>query len=100
MYTQWELALNPYLSLGLERNPFANCAEPNGSDRFWLDRGWSDAPKIRAKQVVQIIAPQGFGKTSHLQHWRSQTSGPHCYYPPGLERFKLPPIGPINGLIV
>ena len=87
--------MNPYVSLGLQRNPFIAADEVGVSDDVWIDRGYSEAPAIQAKQLVQVMGPKGFGKTSHLKHWQSQTGGTYCYYPPGLSRFKVPPVNPI-----
>lgn len=88
-------ALNPYRSLGLQRNPFIAEDEPGVDPALWIDRGWSVAPPIRAKRFLQVIGVRGAGKTSHLLHWQAQTGGAYCHYPPGLGRCKLPPVGAI-----
>lgn len=93
-----DFSRNPYLTLGLKRNPFVlegSSALPNS---LWLDRGWSTPPPAQAKRLVQLIGVKGAGKTSHLRHWRSHTGGPYCYYPPGLGRIKLPPTGLLKPL--
>ena len=89
------MVIDPYEAIGLLRNPFIGeeqLPEPSG---IWLDRGFSDPPDPNARQLVQILGDKGFGKSSHLQHWRSQTKGSYCYYPLGLGRFRFPPVEPI-----
>lgn len=86
------MIVDPYKAIGLKHNPFIGeeqLAEPTG---IWLDRGFSEAPQPNARQLVQILGDKGFGKSSHLHHWRSQTGGSYCFYPPGIGRFKFPPI--------
>jgi hypothetical protein len=90
--------LNPYLKLGLQRNPFILESSAALSDALWIDRGWSTAPKPQAKLLIQFIGVKGAGKTSHLKYWQAQTGGPYCHYPPGWKRFKMPPIGGQNPL--
>lgn len=87
-----DLALNPYLGLGLQRNPFIGEEQFDRSELIWIDRGWSQAPSTQTKQLVQVMGDKGFGKTSHLKHWQSQTGGPYCYVPPGWKRFKIPAV--------
>ena len=89
------LDLNPYLTLGLQRNPFVAEAEPGVSVELWFDRGWSNPPASRAKQLLQVMGPMGAGKTSHLKHWQTQTGGSYCPYPLGWGRLKLPAVEPI-----
>ncbi len=87
--------LDPYQALGLSRNPFVGEEQLSEPVEIWLDRGFSEPPKPNARQLIQILGEKGFGKSSHLHHWRSQTGGSYCYYPAGLGRFKFPPIEPI-----
>ena len=88
--------LNPYLSLGLQRNPFVLEDSGGIARSLWIDRGYSVPPMPKAKQLVQIIGVKGAGKTSHLKRWQAQTGGPYCYYPPDLRgRLKLPAVGSI-----
>lgn len=90
--TPYDPDLNPYLALGLQANPFVLKEQPGVPEGWWIDQGWSQAPAPRAKQLVQVMGPKGFGKTSHLKHWQGQTGGPYCYYPPGWGRLQLPPV--------
>lgn len=90
-----DLTLNPYLALGLRGNPFIVRDDLRVPEILWVDRGWSQAPSCQAKQWVQIIGNNGFGKTSHLIHWQAQTGGPYCSYPTGWGRLKLPPVARI-----
>lgn len=83
---------NPYLALGLVRNPFVAADEPGVPDWLWVDRGWSEPPPLQAKQFVQFIGPKGAGKTSHLKHWQARTGGAYCYYPPGWGRWQWPAV--------
>ncbi|NJN74046.1 MAG: hypothetical protein HC799_15155 [Limnothrix sp. RL_2_0] len=87
--------INLYNAIGLGRNPFVAKDNLTNAEETWLDRGYSTAPKIKAKQLVQILGDKGFGKSSHLNHWRSPTGGSYCYYPPGLGRWKFPKVEPI-----
>lgn len=87
-----DLALNPYLALGLQKNPFIAEEAPGVPELLWVDRGWSQSPCCEAKQLVQVMGNKGFGKTSHLMNWQSQTGGPYCYYPLGWRRWKMPPV--------
>ena len=88
--------LNPYLALGLRHNPFVLETSQTIAAALWIDRGWSAPPQPRAAKLVQILGVKGAGKTSHLQHWRSQTGGPYCYYPPGWGRIKPPVVSAIT----
>ena len=87
--------VNPYLSLGLRQNPFVLEDDLIIPRSLWIDRGYSTPPLPKAKQLIQIIGVKGAGKTSHLRRWQAQTGGAYCYYPPGLQRFKMPAVGPI-----
>lgn len=87
------LQRNPYIALGLQRNPFVLESDSLLPDQLWIDRGWSVAPRPHDKRLVQLIGVRGAGKTTHLRHWQSQTGGPYCYYPPGWGRVKIPPAG-------
>jgi hypothetical protein len=81
---------NPYVALGLSRNPFIAEPEAGVDPSLWLDRGFSTAPQPGAKMLVQIWGEKGAGKTSHLKHWQRQTGGAYCYYAPGWERWRFP----------
>jgi hypothetical protein len=88
-------AIDPYIALGLRRNPFIAESHPGVPAHLWIDRGFSQAPPIRANLLLQILGEKGAGKTSHLLHWREQTPGAYCYYPPGWARWKLPTVDAI-----
>ncbi|MEM9770531.1 MAG: hypothetical protein AAF889_02820 [Cyanobacteria bacterium P01_D01_bin.73] len=88
--------LNPYGAIGLRGNPFVAEGGRGVPKELWVDRGWSKAPVAKGRQFVQVMGEKGFGKTSHLKHWRGQTGGPYCYYPPGLGRLRFPAIAPIT----
>jgi hypothetical protein len=94
--TQTSHRLNPYLALGLRRNPFILETSRTIAPTLWLDRGWSTPPAPQTKQFIQFLGVKGTGKTSHLQHWQAQTGGPYEYYPPHWGRLKAPPTGPIT----
>lgn len=81
---------NPYVALGLRRNPFIAEQTAGVDPSLWLDRGFSTAPQPGAKMLVQILGEKGAGKTSHLKHWQRQTGGTYCYYPPGWQRWQFP----------
>ena len=49
-----KFALNPYLALGWQANPFA-LGEPVMAQSMWIDRGWSQAPAPAAQQLVQVM---------------------------------------------
>lgn len=84
--------LNPYLALGLRCNPFVLEQDWEIAQSLWIDRGYSEPPRPKARQLVQIIGVKGAGKTSHLRRWQSETGGPYCYYPPGWQRIKMPKV--------
>ena len=87
--------LNPYLRLGLQCNPFVAEDTPGVCPQLWIDRGYSNPPTPNQQQLIQVMGVKGAGMTSHLKHWQASTGGPYCYYPPGWERVKLPPISAI-----
>ena len=87
--------LNPYLNLGLQRNPFVAEDVPGVAAPLWLDRGWSQPPSEQSRRLIQVLGVKGAGKTSHLKHWQAQTGGPYCYYPLGWGRFRLPRVAAI-----
>ncbi|MBV7433678.1 hypothetical protein KRX19_01460 [Cardiobacteriaceae bacterium TAE3-ERU3] len=79
---------DPYQRIGLYGNPFVaepynrTTAAPDIPPTLWLDRGFSQAPKPKQSQLVQIIGVKGAGKSSHLAQWRKQQHGAIQYYPP------------------
>ena len=87
--------LNPYLALGLQRNPFTLESGAAIAPTLWIDRGYSKPPSPKAKQFIQLIGVKGAGKTSHLKYWQARTGGAYTYYPPDLGRLKMPIVGPI-----
>lgn len=87
--------LNPYVALGLQRNPFILESSATITPSLWIDRGYSSPPLPKAKQFVQLVGVKGAGKTSHLKYWQARTGGEYCYYPPDRGRFKMPATGPI-----
>lgn len=62
------------------------------ADNLWLERGHSQAPEPKGKQLVQLLGVKGAGKSSHLKHWQKQTGGSYRYYSPDWQRFALPPL--------
>lgn len=86
---------DPYLALGLHRNPFVAEHAPGVPDALWVDRGLPAAPAPSGGLFVQVIGPCGAGKTSLLLHWRQERAGPYHYVPPGPGRWRPPPIGSI-----
>lgn len=89
------MSIDPYATIGLRGNPFFAEEEVGVPEALWLDRGFSTAPPVRAKRLVQVMGDKGAGKTSHLKHWQAQADGPYCYYPEGRWRWKFPLIAAI-----
>lgn len=85
-------ASDPYHEVGLQRNPFVVEQELVIPAELWLDRKFPPAPEPGQQRLIQIIGPPGTGKSSLLFHWREQVPGPYCHYPPGLRRFRMPPL--------
>ncbi len=86
-----------YLRAGLTGNPFA-VAPPSGPPpEAFVSRGLPDPPTEAANTFVQIIGDQGFGKSTHVHHWKSLASDPYHYIVkrPYWRRWKLPPIAPV-----
>lgn len=90
------MSQNPYHAIGLRHNPFIGEEQTDQTQNLWLDRGYSVAPQAKNNQFVQLIGEKGFGKTSHLNYWRSQTGGFYHYCPPEYwNRWQPPKIGAI-----
>lgn len=85
---------DPYRTAGLARNPFVADPPEALSDEVWIDRG-VPPPLPNGRRFVQLLGPQGAGKTSHLLRFRSAAPGPYFHVPPGLGRLRLPPVAPI-----
>lgn len=79
-----------YREVGLVRNPFSTQAL--AERHVFLDRGLSQ-PKPFTGTMVQLVGDRGFGKSTHLHHWRSGEPGPYHYIPlePYRERWSTPP---------
>jgi hypothetical protein len=88
-------ARDPYRAAGLSCNPFVLEESAELPPALWIDRGFPAAPAPGEKRVVQVIGPQGAGKTSLLMHWRHEQPGPYRHYPAGVGRFRPPPVAPI-----
>ncbi len=86
-----------YRMAGLERNPFAAPQTTDQPSASFVSRGLPDPPPPGAMALVQVIGRSGYGKTTHVQHWRAQTPGPYHYIPrcPSVERWNEPPIADI-----
>jgi hypothetical protein len=82
--------LDPYVRLGLKRNPFILDSGPEVEDHLWLDRGTPPAPLPHRRRFLQVIGPPGSGKTSLLRRWCASQPGPYAEVPPGLGRWRLP----------
>lgn len=87
--------INPYHQAGLARNPFLVESEIEIPERLWLNRGFPSVPQPGGHQLIQVIGPPGAGKTSLLTHWRQTEPGPYHHYPPGIRRFRFPPLAEI-----
>jgi hypothetical protein len=87
--------LDPYHRLGLKHNPFIVTVNVGVPAWLWLDFGL-ETPIPGRKQFIQLMGEKGAGKTSHLLHWQKQTQGSYCYYPPGREAWKVPPVEKIS----
>lgn len=86
-----------YRMAGLERNPFAAPQSGDQPPASFVSRGLPDPPPPGAKTLVQVIGRSGYGKTTHVQHWRAQTPGPYHYIPRRQHagRWDEPPVGDI-----
>ena len=91
--TSW---LDRYRAIGLRNNPFALDDATINESRF-VDRGLGSGPQPQASTVVQVIGDRGFGKTTHLEHWRGTVPGPYFHVPfaPYRHRWRRPPMAPI-----
>lgn len=83
---------DPYLKVGLKRNPFITSELLEVPTQLWLDMGFSCAPKTQDRLLFQIIGKKGAGKTSHLLHWRAQTGGNYYYCETFINSWKIPPV--------
>ncbi len=82
-----------YREVGLVRNPFSSQAL--AERKVFLDRGLP-RPAPHTGTMVQLIGDRGFGKSTHLHHWRSAEPGPYHYIPlePYRHRWSTPPSAP------
>lgn len=89
--------IDRYHMAGLERNPFAAPQSTDQPPASFVSRGLRNPPPPGAKALVQVIGRSGYGKTTHVQHWRAQTPGPYHYIPrrPYVERWHEPPLADI-----
>jgi hypothetical protein len=86
-----------YRAAGLERNPFAALQASDQAPSSFVSRGLPAPPPPGSKTLVQVIGRSGYGKTTHVQHWRTRTPGPYHYIPrrPYADRWHEPPIDDI-----
>lgn len=91
-----------YRTVGLERNPFTAPQLGSPSCTAFVSRGLPDPPPPWSRTLVQAIGDSGFGKSSHLEHWRAAAPGPSHYIPRRLyrNRWQRPPsAAQSNGVI-
>ena len=83
-----------YQELGLRRNPFAAWQLDEPIPDAFVSRGVPDPPMPKSKTLVQVIGESGYGKSTHLHHWRKQSPGPYHYIPrrPLAARRTTPPL--------
>ena len=88
------VATDRYRAVGLARNPFAARDHDPDAPPCFVSRGFDDPPPAGSRTVVQIIGESGWGKTTHLRHWRIATPGPYHYVPrrPYAARWTAPPV--------
>ncbi len=90
-------AIDRYVAVGLERNPFAAPQLPGAQDldiaAVFVDRGLDKPAPPGSRTLVQVIGESGFGKSTQLQHWREDAPGPYHYIPrePYHHRWIAPP---------
>lgn len=89
------VATDRYRAVGLTGNPFTTRGHDEHAAECFVPRGIDDPPPPGARTLVQVIGPSGWGKTSHVGHWRRITPGPYHYVPrrPYAARWVAPPIG-------
>lgn len=82
-----------YHQYGLVRNPFSTQAL--AEHRVFVDRG-VPAPRPHSGTLVQLLGDKGFGKSTHIAHWRALMAGPYHYVPlePYGSRWARPPFAP------
>lgn len=89
--------IDRYEAAGLHHNPFIARPIDDTPAATFVSRGLADPPPPGSRTLVQVIGPSGFGKTTHVDHWRSVTPGPYHYIPRGpyADRWREPPIGDV-----
>ncbi|HEX6986890.1 MAG TPA: hypothetical protein VF170_16050 [Planctomycetaceae bacterium] len=86
---------NPYLRLGLARNPFVAEPVPGVAEGLWVPRRLPDAPDPGGRRLLQVIGEKGAGKTSLLLRWRAAAPGPYRHVPDSPARWRPPPLAPL-----
>lgn len=87
--------IDPYRSVGLDRNPFVAEISPGVAPGHWTDRGLPTSLTLRPLSFIQVVGPKGAGKTSHLLRWRAELSGPYRHVAPGWGRLASLPVAPV-----
>ncbi len=87
-----------YRSAGLVRNPF--CTQAIADSEVFISRGVREPPERYSQTLVQVVAPRGYGKSTHLATWRARQDAPYHYIPlrPYGERWARAPHAP-DGLV-
>ncbi len=80
---------DPYLAVGLARNPFVAEQQPGVDDAVFLDVGCPDPP---AAGVVELVGCRGAGKTTHLVRWSTQLEGRYHHVEVGPGRLRPLPV--------
>lgn len=90
-----------YEAAGLTHNPFAAWQVGDPSLLTFVDRGLPAPPPAGSRTLVQVIGESGYGKSTQLQHWRSQTPAPYHYIvrAPYRARWLTPPKPELNDIL-
>ncbi len=83
-----------YHEAGLRRNPFVARQIGDPPVAFFVDRGVPAPPAPGSATLFQVIGESGFGKSTHLDHWRTGTPAPYHYIvrAPYRQRWMEPPV--------
>ena len=87
-----------YRAVGLTGNPFIAQQKQGKSvapiKKLFVARGAPDLPPPGSRTLLQVIGDAGFGKSTHLEWWRSLQPGPLHYVPrePYKARWNQPPL--------
>ena len=87
---------DPYLRLGLHRNPFVAEDTPGVDEAVRLDVGVPDPPP---SGVIELVGCKGAGKTTHLMACLQDRPGPYRHVDPGLDRFGRFPMPEVGGTV-